>query len=324
MSAPVLQVEDLKTYFLLKRGLVKAVDGVSFTVEKGKTLGIVGESGSGKSVTCLSLMRLVSIPPGRIVGGRVLLQGEDLLRKSDAEMRQYRGKGIAMIMQDPMVSLDPVFTIGDQVGESITAHRRGKGGRLKEQITQLLRQVKIPTPELRIGSYPHQFSGGMRQRVVAAVALGCRPQVLIADEPTTALDVTIQAQFLRLLKDIQEETGVAIVFITHDLGIVAQICDHVLVMYAGKVVESGDVRRIYKSPMHPYTTALMQSVPKLGSRKQRLYQIEGQPPNMLKLPEGCALWPRCAHAMDVCREKYPPHVPIGENGYVRCWLTKGG
>jgi oligopeptide/dipeptide ABC transporter ATP-binding protein len=321
MAQPVLDVEDLRTYFLLKRGLVKAVDGVSFSLEKGKTLGIVGESGCGKSVTCLSLMRLVPCPPGRIVGGKVLLQGEDLLLKSEREMRHYRGKGIAMIMQDPMVSLDPVFTIGDQVGESVRIHRQGGNTNIMERVVALLRQVKIPSPELRVKDYPLHFSGGMRQRVVAAMAVGCQPQVLIADEPTTALDVTIQAQFLRLLKDIQKKTGAAVIFITHDLGIVAQTCDHVLVMYAGKVVESGDVRRIYKTPAHPYTIGLMQSVPKLGSRKEKLFQIEGQPPNMLQLPEGCSFWPRCAHFSPICREEYPPEVTIAGNGFVRCWLA---
>jgi oligopeptide/dipeptide ABC transporter ATP-binding protein len=294
---------------------------VSFALEKGKTLGLVGESGCGKSVTCLSLMRLVPSPPGRIVGGRILLQGEDLLQKKESEMRQYRGKGIAMILQDPMVSLDPVFNIGDQVGESVRTHRRNGRTNFGERVVELLRQVKIPSPKMRVRDYPHQLSGGMRQRVVAAIAVGCQPQVLIADEPTTSLDVTIQAQFLRLLKDIQQETGVGVIFITHDLGIVAQTCDHVLVMYAGRVVERGDVRRIFKNPVHPYTIALMQSVPKLGARKGRLFQIEGQPPNLLNLPQGCSLRPRGSHAMPICSDEYPPEITMDGNSFVRCWLA---
>ncbi len=321
MEKPTLEVKNLKTFFILKRGLIKAVDVVSFSLSPGKTLGIVGESGSGKTVTCLSLMRLVPSPPGRIVGGKVLLHGEDLLQKSNREMRHYRGKGIAMIMQDPMVSLDPVFTIGNQVGESVTAHRKNDDINVKERIIELLRQVKIPNPKIRLKDYPLQFSGGMRQRVVAAMAVGCQPRVLIADEPTTALDVTIQAQFLRLLKDIQKKTGVGVIFITHDLGIVAQTCDQVLVMYAGKVVESGDVRRIYKNPVHPYTIGLMNSVPKLGGKKDKLYQIEGQPPSLLNLPEGCSFWPRCDRAKSICQKEYPPEVTIEENDFARCWLA---
>jgi oligopeptide/dipeptide ABC transporter ATP-binding protein len=324
MAQPVLEVDNLKTYFLLKRGVVKAVDGVSFTLEGGKTLGVVGESGSGKSVTCLSLMRLVPSPPGQIVGGRVLLQGEDLLQKSESEMRHYRGRGIAMILQDPMVSLDPVFRIGDQIGESVRAHQENGNRNVGEKTVELLRQVKIPSPGLRVSDFPHHLSGGMRQRVVAAMAMGCRPQVLIADEPTTALDVTIQAQFLRLLRDIREETGVAVIFVTHDLGIVAQTCDHVLVMYAGRAVESGDVRRIFKNPIHPYTVALMKSVPKLGGRKERLFQIPGQPPDLLDLPQGCSLWPRCEHVMPICREEYPPAVDLGDDGFATCWLANEG
>ena len=284
----VLEVNDLRTYFVTRWGVVKAVDGVDFFVRKGETLGIVGESGSGKSVTSLSIMRLVPSPPGHIVGGQVLLNGEDVLQFDENEMEKVRGNRIAMILQDPMTALNPVFDIEDQVGEALKIHKGLSGPSLKENIIDMLRRVRIPAPQVRIRDYPHQLSGGMRQRVVGAIGISCDPEVLIADEPTTSLDVTIQAQYLRLLKELQEATGVAIIFITHDFGIVAKMCDRVAVMYAGRIVELADVRTIFNDPKHEYTKALINSVPKLEEKSGRLAQIYGQPPQLYNLPVGDA------------------------------------
>ena len=284
----VLEVDDLRTYFVTRWGVVKAVDGVSFDLRRGETLGIVGESGSGKSVTSLSIMRLVPSPPGHIVGGRVLLNEEDVLQLDEKEMEKIRGDRIAMVLQDPMTALNPVFDIDDQVGEALKIHRNMKGNDLRDQVIDMLRKVRIPAPEVRIRDYPHQLSGGMRQRVVGAIGISCDPEVLIADEPTTSLDVTIQAQYLRLLKDLQAETGVGIMFITHDFGIVAKMCDRVAVMYAGRIVEHADVRTIFNNPKHEYTKALINSVPKLEEKTGRLAQIEGQPPLLYNLPPGDA------------------------------------
>ena len=284
----VLDVNDLRTYFVTRWGVVKAVDGVSFQLRRGETLGIVGESGSGKSVTSLSIMRLVPSPPGHIVGGEVHLSGEDILQVDEKEMEKIRGDRIAMVLQDPMTALNPVFDIDDQVGEALKIHRNMKGNALRDQVVDMLRKVRIPAPEVRIRDYPHQLSGGMRQRVVGAIGISCDPEVLIADEPTTSLDVTIQAQYLRLLKDLQVETGVGIMFITHDFGIVAKMCDRVAVMYAGRIVEHADVRTIFNNPKHEYTKALINSVPKLEEKTGRLAQIEGQPPLLYNLPPGDA------------------------------------
>ena len=284
----VLEVNDLRTYFVTRWGLVKAVDGVSFDLRRGETLGIVGESGSGKSVTALSIMRLVPSPPGHIVGGSVHLSGEDILQLDEKEMEKVRGDRVAMVLQDPMTALNPVFDIDDQVGEALKIHRNMKGNALREQVIDMLRKVRIPAPEVRIRDYPHQLSGGMRQRVVGAIGISCDPEVLIADEPTTSLDVTIQAQYLRLLKDLQAETGVGIMFITHDFGIVAKMCDRVAVMYAGRIVEHADVRTIFNNPKHEYTKALINSVPKLEEKTGRLAQIDGQPPLLYNLPTGDA------------------------------------
>ncbi len=284
----VLDVRDLRTYFVTRWGVVKAVDGVSFQLNRGETLGIVGESGSGKSVTSLSIMRLIPSPPGHIVGGQVLLEGEDILQLSEGEMEKVRGSRIGMVLQDPMTALNPVFDIEDQVGEALKIHK-GLGGQiLKDTIVDMLRKVRIPAPEVRMRDYPHQLSGGMRQRVVGAIGISCDPAVLIADEPTTSLDVTIQAQYLRLLNDLQDETGVAIMFITHDFGIVAKMCDRVAVMYAGRIVELADVRTIFNDPKHEYTKALINSVPKLEEKTGRLAQIDGQPPQLYNLPTGDA------------------------------------
>ncbi|MCI0438537.1 MAG: ABC transporter ATP-binding protein [Chloroflexi bacterium] len=318
----VLEVNDLRTYFVTRWGVTKAVDGVSFNLRRGETLGIVGESGSGKSVTSLSIMRLIPSPPGHIVGGQVLLQGEDILQIDEHEMEKVRGNKIAMVLQDPMTALNPVFDIEDQVGESLRIHKKLSGPSLKGQVVEMLRKVRIPAPEIRMRDYPHQLSGGMRQRVVGAIGISADPVVLIADEPTTSLDATIQAQYLRLLRDLQEEIGVAIIFITHDFGIVAKMCDRVAVMYAGKIVEQGDVRQIFNNPSHPYTEALIYSVPKLEEKTDRLYSIPGQPPALWNLPPGCAFAPRCPYVHERCQEQYPDMFPVDKGQYAACWLRE--
>ena len=324
MAQPVLEVKQLQTYFFSAQGtrVVKAVDGVSFTLNAGETLGVVGESGSGKTVTSMSLLRLLP-PAARIVGGEIWFQGENLLTKSEREMRELRGSQLTMILQDPMMSLNPLFTIGAQIAEPLRIHRRMRGARLVERIKELLRGVRIPSPEVRIREYPHQMSGGMRQRIVGAIGISCEPQLLIADEPTTSLDVTIQAQYLNLLKDIQQRSRLAMIFITHNIGIVAKMCDNVGVMYAGKLVERGPVRTIFNQPAHPYTEALLQAVPKLTDRSKRLWSIEGQPPDLANPPTGCPFNPRCPHAEDRCRREVPPEFQVGENHYTRCWLWEG-
>ena len=294
-SAPaLLEVRDLKTYFFTKRGVGRAVDGVSFSVAPGETLGIVGESGGGKSMTCLSLIGLNPKPASRIVGGQVAFRGTDLVQLSEREMRLYRGRHIAMIPQDPMTALNPVFTVGEQIYEQLRQLAHAPRGRnLKEQAVEYLHLMRIPEPEARLSSYPHQFSGGMRQRVVGAIALSREPEIIIADEPTTALDVTIQAAYLELLKDIQHRSNLAIIFVTHDLGIVTHMCDRAAVMYAGKIVESTDTSALFSSPAHPYTKALLQSVPDVSVGVKRLYSIEGQPPSIFNPPSGCRFHPRC-------------------------------
>jgi oligopeptide/dipeptide ABC transporter ATP-binding protein len=324
MAQPVLEVKQLQTYFFSAQGtrVVKAVDGVSFTLNEGETLGVVGESGSGKTVTSMSLLRLLP-PAARIVGGEVWFQGENLLTKSEREMRDLRGSQLTMILQDPMMSLNPLFTIGEQIAEPLRIHRHMRGARLVERIKELLRGVRIPSPEVRLREYPHQMSGGMRQRIVGAIGISCEPKLLIADEPTTSLDVTIQAQYLNLLKDIQQRSRLAMIFITHNIGIVAKMCDHVGVMYAGKLVERAPVRTIFNQPAHPYTEALLQAVPKLTDRSKRLWSIEGQPPDLANPPTGCPFNPRCPHAEDRCRREVPPEVQVGENHYTRCWLWEG-
>jgi oligopeptide/dipeptide ABC transporter ATP-binding protein len=315
----LLDVQDLKTYFYTRGGVVKAVDGVSFTVHSGETLGIVGESGCGKSVTALSIMRLVPEPAGRIVGGRVLLSGEDLLTKTRAEMQRLRGRELCMILQDPMTSLNPALSIGDQLFETLQLHRDAQPTGLRARAVDLLQKLKIPSPESRLHSYPHQLSGGMRQRVVAAIALAGSPRVLIADEATTALDATIQYQYLLLLKELQRETGLSMIFITHDFGIVAKVCDRVVVMYAGRVVESATVRDLFNHPSHPYSEALMRSVPDVDEEVDFLPSIEGQPPALDNLPPGCPFAPRCSYVMDRCVENYPPFVTVSREHQVACW-----
>ncbi len=320
----LLRVEGLKTYFFQRNAVLKAVDGVSFTIRQGEAVGLVGESGSGKTMTCLSLMRLVPRPGAQIVEGEVWFRDENLLELSEHQMREYRGHRLAIIMQDPQTSLNPVYTVGDQVAEPVRLHLKERGQQALDRVLGSLRAVRIPSPELRLGQYPHQFSGGMRQRVVAAMGLTTEPELLIADEPTTSLDVTIQAQFLGLIRELQRESGTSVIWVTHDLGIVAQMCDRVNVMYAGRIVESAGVRQIYKEPQHPYTRALLASVPVMGTKRDRLYQIEGQPPDLRNIPQGCPFWPRCPEAMDKCKEEYPPRTSLGDQDFVHCWLAEPG
>jgi oligopeptide/dipeptide ABC transporter ATP-binding protein len=298
--------------------VVKAVDGVSFSVEAGETFGLVGESGCGKTTTCHAIVRLLP-PSARIVSGSIELEGEDLVKKSQREMRVIRGRRIATILQDPMASLDPLFSIYDQVAEPAYYHRSLRGQRLRQRVTELLAAVRIPSPERRMRDFPHQLSGGMRQRVVGAIAQAGGPRLIIADEPTTNLDVTIQLQYLNLLKDLQRATGVALIFVTHNLGIVAKMCDRVGVMYAGKIVEMQSVRGLFYRARHPYTRALLDSIPKLGVR-QPLYGIPGQPPDLSALPAGCAFHPRCRRAIDRCRVEEPRQDSLNGDGTVRCWL----
>jgi oligopeptide/dipeptide ABC transporter ATP-binding protein len=321
MMAPLLHVADLKTHFFTFRGtrVIKAVDGVSFTLNDGETLGLVGESGCGKTTTCLSIVGLLP-PAGRIVGGSIEFEGEDLTRLSPRALRRIRGRRIAMILQDPMASLNPLFTIYRQVAEPAFFHQRLRGRSLKERVRALLGAVRIPSPAARMREYPHQMSGGMRQRIVGAIALSGGPKLIIADEPTTNLDVTIQAQYLNLLKDLQRETGVALIFVTHDLCIVAKMCDKVAVMYAGKLVEYRTVRELFSDPKHPYTKALLGAVPKLGS-KEPLDTIPGQPPNLASLPAGCHFHPRCPLAMPRCALEAPGDFRLGDAGMARCWLV---
>ena len=322
MGNPILDVKDLKTYFFTPHGVVKAVDGVSFSIKEGETMGLLGESACGKTITCLSILRLVPQPAGRIVGGKVMFDRENLLTKSEEEMRSYRGSRLSLILQDPMTSLNPVFTIGNQVAEAITLHQQIKGGSLWGKVKEMLGLVRIPAAEARMRDYPHQMSGGMRQRVVGAIALSCQPHLLIADDPTTSLDVTIQAQYLRLLKKIQQESGLSMIFVTHDFGIVARMCDRVAVMYAGKIVESAGVRELFNSPAHPYTASLMKSLPKLEARFDKLSSIMGQPPSLLDLPPGCTFYPRCPEAYEKCRQEYPPQVTVAEGRHASCWRLK--
>ena len=320
MAEEILAVKNLKTYFFTRRGVVKAVDDVSFSVGKGETLGLVGESGSGKSITCLSILRLVPQPAGRIVTGQIFLAGDDLLSKSEREMRQIRGKRISIILQDPMTSLNPVFTIGYQVGVPIALHQKLDKKAVGERVLDMLHKVRIPSPKVRMKDYPHQMSGGMRQRIAGAMALSCQPQLLIADEPTTALDVTIQAQILKLLKEMQQEFRLSMIIVSHDLGIVARVCDRVAVMYAGKLVECAGVRDLFNNPMHPYTRALLDSLPKLDKNVKRLYTIEGQPPDLVNLLPGCRFAPRCPQAIEICYKETPGEFKIGDGHTASCWL----
>ena len=319
--ATLLDVRGLSTHYVSARGtrVTRAVEDVSFALDDGETLGIVGESGSGKSTLALSLLRL--LPPGaRTVAGTVRFDGEDLMRKSEAEMRHIRGKRIAMILQDPMASLNPLFTVGDQVAEPLRVHEGQSRRGAWERARGLLGAVRISAPDMRVRNYPHELSGGMRQRIVGAIAISCGPRLLIADEPTTSLDVTIQAQYLALLRDLQRAQRLAMIFITHNLGIVARMCDAVAVMYAGRIVESGPVRQIFNAPKHPYTRALIESIPRLGEANGRLTAIEGQPPDPAALPEGCAFHPRCPARLEKCATERPRDSIVGAGHRTACWL----
>jgi oligopeptide/dipeptide ABC transporter ATP-binding protein len=320
---PLLELDKLSAHYVTGRGTrtVRAVDEVSLTLRAGETLGVVGESGSGKTTLALTILRLLP-PAARIVSGAMRFDGEDLLAKSPAEMRKIRGKRIAMILQDPMASLNPLFTVGDQIAEGVRVHEHASRKSAWERAGGLLKAVKIPAAAQRLGEYPHQMSGGMRQRIVGAIAISCEPQLLIADEPTTSLDVTIQAQYLKLLRDIQRERGLALIFITHNLGIVARMCDNVAVMYAGRVIESGPVRRIFNAPAHPYTQALIESIPRMDGGLERLTAIDGQPPDLATLPRGCSFQVRCPRVVDRCREEAPPAFDIDAEHTARCWVAK--
>jgi oligopeptide/dipeptide ABC transporter ATP-binding protein len=322
MSEPLLELSELQTHFFTDDGVVRAVDGVSFSLSPGETLAVVGESGSGKSVTSLSILRLVASPPGRIVGGHIRFRGRDLLALSDAEMRTIRGKEISMIFQEPMTSLNPVYTCGEQILEVLVLHEKLDRATARARTIELLRHVGIPSPEQRVDEYPHQMSGGMRQRVMIAMALACRPALLIADEPTTALDVTIQAQILDLLRELRRELGMAVLLITHDLGVVAETADRVAVMYAGQVVEYCAVRPAFHATRHPYTAGLLASLPKLGAETERLRVIPGNVPNPARFPSGCRFHPRCPIAVERCRSEVPALRDVGGGHLARCFRAE--
>ena len=311
----LLEVKDLKTYFYTDEGVVKSVDGVSFSVDKGETLGVVGESGCGKSITSMSIMQLIG-KPGKIVNGEIDFKGENLLNKDKEEMRKIRGKEIAMIFQEPMTSLNPVYTVGQQIMEAVLIHEDMTKEQARERAIQMLDLVKIPDAEKRLNSYPHEFSGGMRQRVMIAMALSCNPEFLICDEPTTALDVTIQAQILNLINELKEKTGTAVMMITHDLGVISEVADNVMVMYAGQVVEYTDVDTVFEKPLHPYTQGLISCIPKLGGQEEKLSTIKGMVPSFNDMPEGCLFCPRCEYAKDICRKERPELV---DRHQVRCF-----
>jgi oligopeptide/dipeptide ABC transporter ATP-binding protein len=321
-GAPLLEIRGLRTHFFTQDGTVKAVDGVSFSVDDGKTLGVVGESGCGKSITAMSILRLIG-RPGKIVEGEILLDGRDLTKLSEDDIREVRGNQISMIFQEPMTSLNPVYTCGDQIAETVALHLKVSRREAMKQAIEMLRLVGIPDPKRRAGEYPHQLSGGMRQRVMIAMALSTNPALLIADEPTTALDVTIQAQILELMKVMRARNQMSIMLITHDLGVIAEMADTVVVMYAGKVVENATVATIFEEPHHPYTKGLLNSIPKLGNRKARLEVIQGTVPNPLNLPKGCLFKRRCPYAMPIC-DTPPPLQKIADGHLSRCWLTPEG
>jgi peptide/nickel transport system ATP-binding protein len=325
-GAPLLELKGLKTYFYTGEGVAPAVDGVSFVVRRGETLGVVGESGCGKSVTALSILRLIPEPPGKIVGGQILFEGADLLKLSNREMRRIRGNKISMIFQEPMTSLNPVFTIGSQIMEAILLHQKVSKREALDRTVAMLKLVGIASPERRVKEYPYQLSGGMRQRVMIAMALSCNPKLLIADEPTTALDVTIQAQILDLIVRLKEEFGMAVILITHDLGVVAETAKRVCVMYAGKIVEAAPVREIFADPRHPYTQGLLRALPRVdrAGQHQRLKEIPGMVPALTRLPGGCRFCPRYERSPEVCRVEEPPEVQVGPEHWVRCWAVAQG
>ncbi len=322
MSA-LLQIKDLQTFFFTYEGVVKAVNGVNLSIKKGETLGLVGESGCGKSVTALSIMRLIQSPPGKIVGGKINFEGTNLLTLSEKEMRKIRGKKISMIFQEPMTSLDPMFKIGHEIMEVLTLHQGLEKEQARQQAIESLKKVRFNDPEKRIDNYPHELSGGMRQRAMIAMALACNPALLIADEPTTALDVTIQTQILHLMNDLQKDLKTSILLITHDLGVIAETCDNVALMYAGYVVESSDVNTFFKNPLHPYARGLLQSIPRLDKTTKRLDIIKGLVPNLLQIPPGCPFHPRCKYCFEKCKKHLPELIKIEKNHEVRCHLYGG-
>jgi len=318
MNDILLQVNDLKTYFYVNEGVVKALDGVTLNIKKGETLGLVGESGCGKSVTALSILRLIQSPPGKIVNGEIIFNNENLLNKTSKQMRKVRGNDIAMIFQDPMTSLNPVYTIGNQIIESIKLHQKLNNKEARENALKMLKLVNMPDPEKRIDEFPHQLSGGMRQRVMISIALSCSPKLLICDEPTTALDVTIQAQILKLINNLKEKLNMSVMIITHDLGVISEVADRVVVMYAGRIVEISTVEVIFKKPLHPYTEALLKSIPVINDEKKELYTIKGTVPNLRNRPTGCLFYPRCDYAKDICKKTEPELLNTNEI-QVRCW-----
>ena len=318
----LLDVKGLHTYFFTDAGVVKSVNDVSFHINKGETLAVVGESGCGKSVTSMSVMRLIPQPPGKIVQGEIIFEGRDLTKISEEEMRRVRGNDISVIFQEPMTSLNPVYTVGDQIMEALMLHLKMDYAQARTRTIELLAKVGIPSPEVRVDEYPHQMSGGMKQRVMIAMALSCNPKLVIADEPTTALDVTIQAQILELLVELQKELGMSILLITHDLAVVAEMAHRVVVMYASKVVEKADIYELFENPKHPYTVGLFNSIPKLDEAQTELVPIPGMVPNPLDFPKACKFNTRCAHVMDICREKEPPFFEVGKNHWAACWLNE--
>jgi oligopeptide/dipeptide ABC transporter ATP-binding protein len=320
LSETILEVKNLQTYFFSDDRVVRAVDGVDFKVKRGQTLGIVGESGCGKSITSLSMMRLVPSPPGKIVGGEINFKGENILNKTEEEMRKIRGNEISMIFQEPMTSLNPVYSVGEQIAEAVRIHQNLGKKDAWDKAVEMLKLVGIPSPEKRAKQEPYELSGGMRQRVMIAMSLACNPTLLIADEPTTALDVTIQAQILNLLKKLQEDFGSAVIMITHDLGVVSETCDMVAVMYAGKVVEYTDVDSLFENPKHPYTEGLLRSIPRIDDDQDELQAIKGSVPSPFDLPEGCRFAPRCPYATDVCHQKLPELKNLEDEKQVRCWI----
>jgi oligopeptide/dipeptide ABC transporter ATP-binding protein len=322
---PILEIDDLHTHFFTRDGVVRAVDGVSYTLHRGKTLGVVGESGCGKSVTALSILRLVANPPGRIVGGAIRFDGQDLLQLNEQQMERIRGNDISMIFQEPMTSLNPVFTVGHQISEAVVLHQKLSKRDALDKAVEMLRLVHIPEPERRVQEYPHQLSGGMRQRVMIAMALSCNPQILIADEPSTALDVTIQAQILDLMQELSEKLGTAIILITHDMGVIAENAERVVVMYAGKKVEEADAEELFSRPCHPYTEGLLGSIPRLdkvaetNTNRARLNEIEGVVPSLYNLPKGCTFADRCDYASDECHQAFPPLEEKRPGHWAACW-----
>lgn len=323
MANNLVEFKGLKTYFYTEEGIVKAVDGVSFNIRPGETVGVVGESGCGKSVTAMSLMRLIPNPPGKIAGGEILFKGQNVLDLSDEDMRKIRGNAISVIFQEPMTSLNPVFTIGFQIGEVLELHQNMDKVQAEKKSIEMLKLVGIPRADEIVHSYPHELSGGMRQRAMIAMALACNPELLIADEPTTALDVTIQAQILDLMRNIKEKLNTSIMLITHDLGVIAEMADYVVVMYCGKIIEEAPVKELFANPMHPYTVGLLNSKPVINRDIDRLYSIPGQVPNPIGLPEDCHFCPRCEKAMKKCHEGEPHLINVNENHKVACWLYEG-